>query len=79
LSAPSSAKAIQRGEWLGRRLGRAQGVEALGPVPVRGKANTVQVMVKVARDRRLDRLVKLAELETGGVRVRVDVDPLDIL
>jgi primosomal protein N' (replication factor Y) len=78
LSAPSSVKATQRGEWLGRRLDRAPGVEALGPVPVRGKANTVQVMVKLARDRRLDRLVKLVDLEAGGVKVRVDVDPLDI-
>jgi len=79
LSAPSSVKATQRGEWLCRRLGRAQGVEAFGPAPVRGRAKAVQVMVKVARDRRLDRMVKLAELEADGVRVRVDVDPLDIL
>jgi primosomal protein N' (replication factor Y) len=79
LSAQSGAKATQRGEWLCRKLGRAQGVEALGPVPVRGKANTVQVMVKVARDRRLDRLVTLAELEAEGVRVKVDIDPLETL
>jgi len=79
LNAPSAARAVQRGEWLCRRLNAARGIEALGPVAVRGKANTVQVMVKVARDRRLDRLVTLTELEAGGVRAKVDVDPLETL
>jgi primosomal protein N' (replication factor Y) len=77
LSARSESMAAKHGEWLCRRLGRVQGVEAMGPVPVRGRANTVQVMVKVARNLRLDRLVTLKQLESDGVRARVDVDPLE--
>jgi primosomal protein N' (replication factor Y) len=77
LKAQSGAAANQRGEWLCRKLERAQGVEALGPVPVRGKTNTVQVMVKVARNVRLDRLVTLKQLESEGIRAKVDVDPLE--
>jgi len=77
LTARSGARAVQHSEWLCRRLGRVQGVEALGPVPVRGRANTVQVMVKVARNVRLDRLVTLKQLESDGVRAKVDVDPLE--
>ena len=77
LNARSGARATQQGEWLCRRLGRVQGVAALGPVPVRGKTNTVQVMVKVARNVRLDRLLTLKQLESEGVRARVDVDPLE--
>ena len=77
LSAGSESKASRHGEWLCRKLGRVQGVEAMGPVPVRGKASTVQVLVKVARNLRLDRLVTLKQLETEGVRARVDVDPLE--
>jgi primosomal protein N' (replication factor Y) len=77
LTARSGASAAQHGERLCRLLSRAQGVEALGPVPVRGKASTVQVMVKLARNVRLDRLVTLAQLEADGVRARVDIDPLE--
>jgi len=77
LKAQSGAVASQRGEWLCRKLGRVQGLEALGPVPVRGKTNTVQVMVKVARNVRLDRFVTLKQLEAEGVRAKVDVDPLE--
>jgi primosomal protein N' (replication factor Y) len=79
LTARSRAGAAQRGEWLCRRLSRVRGVEALGPVPVRGKAGSVQVMVKVARDQRLDRFVTLSQLEADGVKARVDVDPLETL
>ena len=77
LKAQSGAAARQRGEWLCRKLGRVQGVEALGPVSVRGRTNTVQVMVKVARNVRLDRFVTLKQLESDGVRAKVDVDPLE--
>jgi len=48
LTARSGAAAVQRGEWLCRKLGRVQGVEALGPVPARGRANVAQVLIKVA-------------------------------
>ena len=77
LSAASASRAAARAEWLNRRLGRSPGVEVLGPVPVRGKASAVQVMVKVARNLRLDRLVSMRQLEADGVRARVDVDPLE--
>lgn|GEM_PF-784922 len=77
LSAGSESKAARHGELLCRKLGRVQGVEAMGPVPVRGRTNTVQVLVKVARNLRLDRLVTLKQLESDGVRARVDVDPLE--
>ena len=77
LTARSGAAATQRGEWLCRKLGRVQGVEALGPVPARGRANVAQVLIKVARNVRLDRLVTLTQLEAGGVRAKVDVDPYD--
>ncbi|MCX6842285.1 MAG: primosomal protein N' [candidate division WOR-3 bacterium] len=77
LSAASESKAARHGEMLCRKLGRVQGVEAMGPVPVRGRTNTVQVLVKVARNLRLDRLVTLKQLESDGVRARVDVDPLE--
>jgi primosomal protein N' (replication factor Y) len=77
LSAGSGSMAAKHGEWLCRKLGRVQGVEAMGPVPVRGRANTVQVLVKVARNLRLDRLVTLRQLESDGVRAKVDVDPLE--
>jgi len=77
LMVQSGTGASQRGEWLCRRLGGVQGVEALGPVPVRGKTNTVQVMVKVTRNIRLDRLVSLRQIEADGVRAKVDVDPLE--
>jgi len=46
-------------------------------VPVHGKKNAVQVMVKVARNVRLDRFVTLRQLESEGVRAKVDVDPLE--
>jgi primosomal protein N' (replication factor Y) len=77
LGARSGAVATQRGEWLCHKLGKVQGVEALGPVPVRAKKNTVQVMVKVARDVRLDRFVTLKQLEADGVKAKVDIDPLE--
>jgi primosomal protein N' (replication factor Y) (superfamily II helicase) len=77
LSARSESMAAKHGEMLCRKLGRVQGVEAMGPVPVRGRANTVQVLVKVARNLRLDRLVTLKQLESDGVRAKVDVDPLE--
>ena len=77
LTARSGIAATQRGEWLCRKLERVQGVEALGPVPARGRANTVQVMVKVARNVRLDRLITLKQLEADGVRAKVDIDPLE--
>jgi primosomal protein N' (replication factor Y) len=77
LSAGSGSRAAKHGELLCRKLGRVQGVEAMGPVPVRGRANTVQVLVKVARNLRLDRLVTLKQLESDGVRAKVDVDPLE--
>jgi primosomal protein N' (replication factor Y) len=79
LKAGSGFKAAQHGEWLCRKLGRLQGVEAMGPVPVRGRANTVQFLVKVARNVRLDRLVTLKQLEAEGVRAKVDVDPLETM
>jgi primosomal protein N' (replication factor Y) len=77
LSAGSESRAVRHGELLCRRLGRVQGVEAMGPVQVRGRTNTVQVLIKVARNLRLDRLVTLKQLESDGVRARVDVDPLE--
>ena len=77
LSAGSESKAERRGEWLSRRLGRASGVEVLGPVPARGRANVVQVLVKLDRNVRLDRLVTLTQLEADGVKAKVDIDPLD--
>jgi primosomal protein N' (replication factor Y) len=77
LTARSSAAATRRGEWLCRRLGRTRGLEVLGPVPARGREGSVQVMVKVARDQRLDRFLTLAQLEADGVRSKVDIDPLE--
>jgi primosomal protein N' (replication factor Y) len=77
LSAGSQSKAEKRGEWLSRRLGQARGVEALGPVPARGRANVSQVLVKLDRNVRLDRLVTLTQLESDGVKAKVDIDPLD--
>ncbi len=79
LSARSEAGAERRGEWLRRRLGQVRGVEALGPIPARGRANVVQVLVKLDRNVRLDRLVTLTQLEADGVRAKVDIDPLDTL
>ncbi|HTW90730.1 MAG TPA: primosomal protein N' [bacterium] len=79
LSARSAANAEKRGEWLCRRLAGVRDVEALGPVPVRGRTGAVQVMVKVARNVRLDRLVTIAQLEADGVRAKVDIDSLDTL
>jgi primosomal protein N' (replication factor Y) len=77
LSSRSESVAAKRGEWLTRRLARVSGVEALGPVPARGRANVAQVLIKVARNVRLDRLVTLGQLEAEGVKAKVDVDPLD--
>ena len=77
LSAGSQSKAEKRGEWLSRRLGQVSGVEAMGPVPARGRANVAQVLVKLDRNVRLDRLVTLTQLEADGVKVKVDIDPLD--
>jgi primosomal protein N' (replication factor Y) len=79
LSARSESMAEKRGEWLSRRLGQVRGVEALGPVPARGRANVVQVLIKLDRNVRLDRLVTLTQLEADGVRAKVDIDPLDTL
>ncbi len=77
LSAGSESKAERRAEWLSRRLARASGAEVLGPIPVRGRANVVQVLVKLDRNVRLDRLVTLTQLEADGVKAKVDIDPLD--
>ena len=77
LSARSQAKAERRAEWLSQRLGRTRGVEALGPIPARGRANVSQVLVKLDRNVRLDRLVTLTQLEADGVKAKVDIDPLD--
>lgn len=79
LSAQSESKAEKRGEWLSRRLGQVRGVEALGPVPARGRANVLQVLIKLDRNVRLDRLVTLTQLEADGVKAKVDIDPLDTL
>jgi primosomal protein N' (replication factor Y) len=79
LSARSESQAEKRGEWVSRRLGHVQGVEALGPVPARGRANVAQVLIKLDRNVRLDRLVTLTQLEADGVKVKVDIDPLDTL
>ena len=79
LSARSESRAEKRGEWLSRRLGQVRGVEALGPVPARGRANVVQVLIKLDRNVRLDRLVTLTQLEADGVKAKVDIDPLDTL
>ena len=79
LSAGSQSKAEKRGEWLSRRLGQVSGVEALGPVPARGRANVSQVLVKLDRNVRLDRLVTLTQLEADGAKAKVDIDPLDTL
>jgi primosomal protein N' (replication factor Y) len=79
LSAGSESKAEKRGEWLSRRLGPVRGVEALGPVPVRGRADVAQVLIKLDRNVRLDRLVTLTQLEADGVKAKVDIDPLDTL
>jgi len=79
LSARSESKSEKRGEWLRRRLGQVRGVEALGPVPARGRANVAQVLIKLDRNVRLDRLVTLTQLEADGVKAKVDIDPLDTL
>jgi primosomal protein N' (replication factor Y) (superfamily II helicase) len=79
LSAASESKAEKRGEWLSRRLGQVRGVEALGPVPARGRANVAQVLIKLDRNVRLDRLVTLTQLEADGVKAKVDIDPLDMV
>ncbi len=79
LSARRGSGAEKRGEWLSRKLGQVRGAEALGPVPARGRANVVQVLVKLDRNVRLDRLVTLTQLEADGVRAKVDIDPLDAL
>lgn len=79
LSAWGAANVEKRGEWLCRRLAGVRDLEALGPVPVRGRTGVVQVMVKVARNVRLDRLVTIAQLEADGIRAKVDIDPLDTL
>jgi primosomal protein N' (replication factor Y) len=60
-----------------RRLGRVQGVEVLGPAPVSGRKNAVQLLVKLRRDLRLDRLLGIRELEPRGIRTLVDVDPVE--
>jgi primosomal protein N' (replication factor Y) len=77
LSGGSRSKAEKRGEWLSRRLGVVPGVEALGPVPAHGRADVVQVLIKLDRSVRLDRLVTLTQLEADGVRAKVDIDPLE--
>jgi hypothetical protein len=38
-----------------------------------------QVLIKLDRNVRLDRLVTLTQLEADGVKVKVDIDPLDTL
>jgi primosomal protein N' (replication factor Y) len=65
-------------ESVRRRLSRWRGVEVLGPVPLPGRRGGVQMLVKLARPRRLDALATLEQLERPGVRVRVDVDPLQL-
>ena len=79
LSAVSQSKAEKRGEWLSRRLGQVPGVEALGPVPTHGRASAAQVLVKLDRTVRLDRLVTLTQLEADGVKAKVDIDPLEMV
>jgi primosomal protein N' (replication factor Y) len=71
--------AVQRhAAGLCRRLGRTPGVEALGPIPVTGNRRAWQLLVKLPRTTRLDRLVGQEQLETRGVKARVDVDPLEV-
>ena len=61
-----------------RLLGRATGVEVLGPIPVPGRRQSRQLLVKLPRNTRLDRIVSACEFEAPGVKVKVDVDPLEL-
>ncbi|MFO7651790.1 MAG: primosomal protein N' [bacterium] len=64
---------------LARRLGRLNGVEVLGPIPTAPHRPERQLLVKLPRRQRLDRLVTLGELARFGRDVRVDVDPQEVV
>ena len=74
-----SAALVQRhAENVASRLGRDKRVEALGPIPVRGRKATVQLLVKLVRPARLDQFITPEQLERPGVRAKTDIDPLQL-
>lgn len=79
LKAANPAGAIQHAEQLCRTLSRARGVEALGPLLTPPRPVTAQVLVKLPRDLRLDRVLSPRQLDAPGVKSRVDIDPLEFV
>jgi primosomal protein N' (replication factor Y) len=74
----SDAAASAHAARLSRLLGRLRGVEVLGPVRAPGRGSRFRMLVRIRPDMRLDALVGRGALETAGLRVQVDVDPLDL-
>ncbi len=76
----SEAKVRRHAGWVGLLVNRVPGVEAIGPVAVRGKTGIVwRLLVKTARNRQLDQVLDRTKLEARGIRTRIDVDPLEIV
>ncbi|UCG42897.1 MAG: primosomal protein N' [candidate division WOR-3 bacterium] len=63
-----------------RAVSRVQGADAVGPVelPGRHRGKVWRVLVRTGRRQRLDSVLQPGSLESRGVELRVDVDPLDV-
>lgn len=75
-----SVKARNAAVRVARAVNRVQGADAVGPVelPGRRRGKVWRVLVRTGRRQRLDSVLEPGSLETRGVEVRVDVDPLDV-
>jgi len=73
----------QAGELIRRGLSAHEGVEIMGPIPAFRKKKRNQfiylLLVRAKRDVSLSRVIDRRSLDLPGVRVDLDIDPLEIL
>ncbi len=74
-------QAQRQAERIARLVSKMRGVDVLGPVPVVKRAGSVasRLLVRFDFSNQLDRFFSRSRLESRGVEVMVDVDPLEVV
>ncbi len=78
-SSPNAERLREYSEELVQWLGAVNGVELFGPLPKPGKKGTGRLLIKMPPGILPGRILSLAQLKRPGIRVRVDVDPREIV